>query len=272
MGASLIGGECARAIWYGFHWVTKPRFSGQTLRLFNRGHLEEGRFIALLLMINCQVFQQDEHGKQYRISHAEGHFGGSGDGVVVGLPDLQPGIPALSEFKTHGEKSFVALAGKNWRKYVKGLLEGKPIPFEGEGVRLAKFEHYVQMQTYMRKMGLAVALYVAVNKNTDDIYMELVPLDTATADQFLDRGEKLVWMQEPPKKLNSSPGFFGCTFCDHKPVCHKIGKAVPEVNCRTCTHSAPVAGAEWMCKVRCQTIPKEVQLTGCPSYERNPVI
>ena len=68
LGASLIGGECSREIWYGFRWVKKPKFSGRILRLFNRGHLEEARFIAMLLTIGCQVWQQDGHGKQYRIS------------------------------------------------------------------------------------------------------------------------------------------------------------------------------------------------------------
>ena len=84
MGASLIGGECPRAIWYGFRWATKSNFEGRLLRLFNRGHLEEARFIAMLLMIGCEVYQQDAEGNQFRISHAEGHLGGSGDGVVIG--------------------------------------------------------------------------------------------------------------------------------------------------------------------------------------------
>lgn len=46
MGASLIGKECARSIWYDFFWATKSAFGGRMVRLFNRGHLEEGRFIA----------------------------------------------------------------------------------------------------------------------------------------------------------------------------------------------------------------------------------
>ena len=169
MGASLIGGECARAVWYNFRWATKSNFEGRLLRLFNRGHLEEARFIAMLLMIGCDIYQQDENGNQFRISHAEGHFGGSGDGVAVGIPDLPPGTAALTEFKTHNDKSFTELKAK--------------------GVRDAKFEHYVQMNVYMRKMGLAVALYLAVNKNTDELYGEIIPLDSAVADQFLDRGD-----------------------------------------------------------------------------------
>lgn len=263
MGASLIGGECARSIWYGWRWATKPKFDDRILRLFNRGHLEEARFIAMLLSAGVAVYQQDEHGKQFRISHAGGHFGGSGDGIGVGLPELNHGTPALLEFKTHGEKSFIELAGKldEWR----GFLEGRN-HFTGKGVRDAKFEHYVQMNIYMRKMGIPVALYGAVNKNTDDLYMEIVVLDTAIADQFLARGEKLIEMNAPPKRLSDSPGFWKCRFCDHKAMCHKLPKATVERNCRTCQFSKPSNDGNWVCTKHDSIIPKETQLIGCPDY------
>jgi hypothetical protein len=266
MGASLLGQECPRAIWYNFHWATKSNFPGRVLRLFNRGHLEEARFIALLLMIGCQVFQQDANGKQYRISFAEGHAGGSGDGVALNIPDLPQGSYALCEFKTHGNTSFVELAGKlpEWRKH---LEDPERNPFTGKGVREAKFEHFVQMQLYMRKMGLATALYVAVNKDTDDLYAEIITLDTGVADQFLERGDKLVWATQPPARISNSPGFYKCRFCDHLGPCQL--KKAPDTNCRTCVHSRPVAGGEglWHCAKFDNMIPKETQLTGCKEHE-----
>jgi hypothetical protein len=123
----------------------------------------------------------------------------------------------------------------------------------------------VQMNIYMRKMGIPIALYGAVNKNTDALYWELVPLDVAVADQFLDRGEQLVWMDTPPKKLNESPGFWKCRFCDFRPVCHL--KAAPARNCRTCAYSVPVANKEWTCRLHERTIDKATQLAGCDRYE-----
>lgn len=245
MGASLIGGDCARAIWYGFRWATKKKFDARILRLFNRGHLEEARFIALLLMIGCEVYQQDAEGNQFRISDAGGHFGGSGDGVVIGLPDLQPGQAAVAEFKTHSEKSFKEV--------------------EAKGVREAKFEHFVQMNVYMRKMGIPCALYMAVNKNTDAIHAEIVHLDTVVADQFIDRGRVLVFEVQPPKKLSDTPGFYKCRFCDHRPVCHL--KAAPDRNCRTCRFSSAVEDGTWNCGLTHSTIDKVTAQTGCKSYE-----
>lgn len=226
MGASGIGKECPRAVWYSFRWATKPNFEGRMLRLFNRGHIEEARFIAMLLMIGCQVFQQDANGKQFRISDAGGHFGGSGDGVVVGLPDLPPGMPALAEFKTHNAKSFAKLAE--------------------QGVRISKPEHYVQMNVYMRKMGLNVGLYLAVNKDDDTLHGEIVHLDPELADRYIDRGVQLVFMPTAPKRVNDSPSWFACKFCDHRAVCH-MG-ATPEKNCRTCEHSVPREDGTWWCE------------------------
>lgn len=254
LGASTVGDECARAIWYGFRWATRPHFDGRMLRLFNRGHLEEGRLIAALLMIGVQVYQQDENGNQFRISGAAGHYGGSGDGIGVGIPDLDPGTPAVLEFKTHNDKSFAKL--------------------KEEGVRDSKFEHYVQMQQYMRKMASPVALYTAANKNNDEIYMQLVPLDTAFADQMIERGEKIVWLHEPPPRLQgATPGWFACKFCDHRPVCHL--NAAPDRNCRTCKYSQPITGdgtGQWQCNhpkwLACQIIDKKLQLTGCQEYEQ----
>lgn len=257
LGASAVGQQCGRAIWYSFRWATKAKFSSRMLRLFNRGHLEEARFIALLLTIGVQVWQQDDQGRQFKISSAYGHYGGSGDGVGVGIPDLLSTEPALLEFKTHKDDSF------------KLLLK--------DGLRSSKFEHYVQMQQYMRKMSLAVGLYMAVNKNTDEIYACIVPLDVENADTFTERGEKIIWMDRAPSRIGSppSPGNYSCRFCDHKPVCFL--KVPAARNCRTCAFSAPsIAGdAAWVCNntvlapIEPMNLPKALQLTGCELYVRH---
>lgn len=245
LGASVMGQDCARAIWYGYRWATKPYFDGRVLRLFNRGHLEEGRFIALLLMIGVRVQQQDENGKQFRISHRNGLIGGSGDGQAVGIPDLPPGTLSGLEFKTHNDDSY--------KKLVKS------------GVREAKFEHFVQMQIYMRKMGIPVFTYMAVNKNNDDIYAEIIQLNIEMADEFLDRAERIIDGIEPPRKINNSPGYWKCKFCDHRAVCHL--KQIPSVNCRTCKFGT-IKNDEWRCKKFDHPLDQlnVNQMAGCSEY------
>jgi hypothetical protein len=269
MGASQIGGQCDRQIWYSFRWATKNQFGGQLLRLFNRGHIEEGRFIAMLLAIGVRVYQQDQNGKQFRISGYGGHFGGSGDGVGVGVPDVPPGTPCLLEFKTHNDNSF---------RELKKL-----------GVRAAKFEHYVQMQTYLRKMGLTCALYMAVNKNNDELYAEIILLDEAAADSYIARAYKIIPLVQAPVKVSKSPGWTTCVFCDHKPVCHL--RVAPVRNCRTCAHSVAKEDGQFWCTNEDRqksmifgpkegvsevgetlALSKARQLTGCSMYNVNPTM
>lgn len=251
MGASGIGDKCARKIWYGFRWVTRPSFEGRMLRLFNRGHLEEGRIIAALLTIGAQVYQQDENGHQFRISAAAGHAGGSGDGIVIGIPDVGHDVPMLMECKTHNDKSFQSL--------------------KANGVKEAKYEHYVQSMVYARKMELPLVLYIAVNKNNDELYIELLQLDSECADQYLDRFEQLVPLLEAPEGISKNPGWYECKWCDHRPVCHF--NKTPEKTCRSCAYSQPhTEGAyagKWVCHYN-QMAPVELdkyqQLSGCVNW------
>jgi hypothetical protein len=105
LGASLIGKPCARDLWYGFRWAVAKIFDGRILRLFNRGHLEEARFIALLRAAGIIVQSVAEGGGQFRIQAAGGHFGSSLDATVWDCPDA-PREWILGEFKTHSLKSF----------------------------------------------------------------------------------------------------------------------------------------------------------------------
>jgi ribosomal protein S27E len=256
LGASLIGRECSRELWYSFHWATRNRFDGRMLRLFNRGHLEEPRMIAMLLTIGCQVWQVDANGKQFRVDGHRGHFGGSLDGVVLGIPEA-PDQPVLAEFKTHGEKSFLKL--------------------QGEGVMKAKWEHFVQMQIYMGKNNLQLAIYMAVNKNTDELHAELVQFDQREYDRALARSVAIIEAVEPPPKLNPSPGFFKCKCCDHHKVCH-LG-AAPAVTCRSCVHSRVEDDGCWRCSEPMADaaygdvidLDSTAQRAACDSYSLNPV-
>lgn len=258
LGASLIGRDCARELWYSFRWTTLTKFDGRMLRLFNRGHLEEPRMVALLEMIGCTVWQLTPEGKQFRISGHRGHFGGSLDSVMRGIPDL-PEEAVLGEFKTHGEKSFTKL--------------------KEDGVQAAKWEHFIQMQIYMGKNDLKWALYVAVNKNTDELHMELVQFDEVQYKRYLDRSAMIIDAKEPPPRIGDSPGFFKCKFCSHSKVCHL--EDLPVKNCRTCLHSSVEDDGRWRC-LESEAIspnfdwdgelpPEAQRKTDCKFYLSNPV-
>lgn len=248
LGASIIGGDCARAVWYDYRWATLRTFPGRILRLFNRGHIEEARVIAALLMIGVDVYQQDENGKQFRISGHNGNYGGSGDGQIIGLPDLPHATKALLEIKTHNDKSFSKLVS--------------------EGVRKAKPEHYVQMTQYMMHMSLSCSLYVGVNKNDDHMHLELIARDDETAGLYFERAGKIIEATEPPKRAYPSPGSWGCKWCDHKMICH-FGKDNPmHRSCRTCAFGKPFKDGEWVCMRDGHLLDEPAQLAACHLYEQ----
>lgn len=250
LGASLIGQSCPRKIWYSWRWVKRPIHEGQLIRLFNRGHLEEARFVALLKMIGVEVWQFDQAGKQFRITGHKGHFGGGLDAVLRGVPDY-PDTAILGEFKTHNEKSFTKLLSS-------GVEESKP-------------EHYVQMNMYMGYYSLPAALYLAVNKNTDALYAEIVPFDGSTYQRFTERVVRIIDSDEAPPRINNSPAWYQCKFCGDKDICH--GEEIPYVSCRSCAHVTAGEEGKWLCEYHANhELTKAEQLAACSSYLMNPTI
>lgn len=244
LGASVIGNECAREIFYSWRWAQAKKASAKMIRLWNRGHLEEARFLAILKTIGCDVWHQTPEGQQYRIIGYRGHFGGGCDAIVRGIPEM-PTIPILGEFKTHNAKSFDEL--------------------EDKGVRAAKFTHYVQMSLYMQGLHLSHALYLAVNKNTDELYAEIVEFDEQVANRFGNRSAEIIEAKEIPRRISESPMFWKCKFCDFHKLCHDR-RMKPEANCRTCKHSAIGDNGSWNCTRLQKTLSKSEQMAGCSLY------
>jgi hypothetical protein len=109
LGASIIGKDCERALWYDFRWVSRRAFSGRMLRLFETGKREEDRLVRDLRRTGATVLDSDpETGRQWEVSALGGHFGGSLDAVAIGLLEA-PKTWHVVEFKTHSAKSFATL-------------------------------------------------------------------------------------------------------------------------------------------------------------------
>ena len=247
LGASLIGKDCERALWFDFRWVTRARHSGRLLRLFETGQLEEARLVQNLRRTGATVLEVDpDTGRQFRIEAHGGHFGGSLDGVAINLLEA-PKTWHVLEFKTHSLKSFNDLLAKK--------------------VQVSKPLHFAQMQTYMHLMGLTRAMYLAVCKDTDDIYVERVEVDQAFAQGLLAKAKRIIFATTPPAGISADPAWYQCRMCDHAPVCHAGAgdAATPEINCRTCLHATPVDGG-WHCAHHDRGLSEAEQRTACASH------
>lgn len=250
LGASQIGRKCTREIWLGWRWsLPRRKFGARMLRLVNRGHLEEARFLSLLEMIGCQ-FHVMENGEQERISDHGGHYGSALDAVLWGCPDA-PGEWILGEFKTHNTKSFCKLVV--------------------EGVKVSKPEHYDQMQSCMDRRGIHKCLYLAVNKNDDDLFAQIVVFDPEHAAKIRARAADIITRRDAPARISDDPSNFDCSYCDAKLRCHFPHQQPPAKNCRTCKHSlADIPSGTWGCELHNRMLDKSAQLAGCGDWDPMP--
>lgn len=223
LGASIIGQECERRIWMDFRWCTNPDFDGRMLRLFQTGFNQEKRMLADLRNAGIEVVSE-ENGEQIHYSDFGGHYSGSPDAVGVGFPEA-PKAWHVIECKSMNAKTFAQLKKK--------------------GVRIVKFEHFCQMQVYSGWAGLDRAFYIAVCKDTDELYGERIYFDQELFDRLRDKSDRIIFATEPPFKIGGDVDNYKCRFCPHKWSCHDT--RLPEVNCRTCAFSDVVDNGGWIC-------------------------
>jgi len=261
LGASSIGKSCSRALWYGFRLSKQPSFDGRMYRLFQSGHLQEPRVVADLRAIGCTVYDLDPAtGKQWAFSEPSTghHFKGNCDGVVLGVPQA-PKAAHILEIKTSGTNAFAEL--------------------KKHGVEKAKPEHFAQMMIYMHWTiarygddGCRRALYVCVNKDTDEIYTERIEYSKATAQAIVDKANAIIQAQEPPQRISNDASWYECKWCDYSAMCH--GSAVPAPTCRSCAHASPEmdGDARWTCAKYKADLLFGNQLLGCDAHRYIPAV
>ncbi len=236
LGISSIGHECDRFLWLNFRGVVIPKFEPRMYRLFNRGHREENVFIQELRGIGCNVWEVNPSTKeQWSVSLLGGHFRGHLDGVATGVPGA-PKTAHVLEFKTHNDSNFKQLV-KN-------------------GVKDSHVRHWIQMNTYMGAMKLTRALYIGVNKNTDDIHPERVRFEKEVYEATCKRAERIITSHDAVRCSERSDDW-RCKYCYAREVCWgevntaALIDAKAIIDCRSCCHASPKirdsSGGQWSC-------------------------
>jgi hypothetical protein len=253
---SEMGHECARHLWYRFRWADEHEtFEGRMHRLFETGHSQEDRMVSDLRRVGAEVHARnpDNPVEQISITILDGHSKGYLDGIAGGVP-FATDEWVLLECKTHSEKSFKAL--------------------ERDGVQIAKPTHYAQMQPYMLEHGLVEGLYIAVNKNNDDVYCEFVTYNPKFTNALLHKANEVIFYDSVPGKINESGTYLTCKWCSSRSVCHE--KAAPPVSCRTCHFAKPMSAEKqaaygiseplWLCTQFDRVLSLDAQRAGCDDY------
>ena len=194
MGGSILGTECDRQLWYSYKrpWVVD---SAKLQRIFDLGNILEDYVVKLLKDAGITVFDKDANGEQF--GFVDGEIAGHSDGVVMGLPESD--LPHLFECKSANDKSY-KLAVKN-------------------GVEKWNIKYWVQVHVYMKKLKLKRCLFVVINKNTCEIYIERITFDKNVANHHLLRGHEIAAMETEPERKYNSKTFFKCRFCNFNQEC-----------------------------------------------------
>lgn len=246
LGASLIGHECDRYLWLNFRWARKIKHPGKLLRLFETGQHEESRIIDNLRAAGVIVHDVDDDGEQFTFTGIDGHFVCKIDGACLGLLEAPKSWHVL-EVKTANEKNFTEIKKK--------------------GVKVAKYQHFAQVQTAMALSGMDRAYYIVVNKNSDDLYAERVHYaklnETDEAIMLLDRARSIIYAPTPPERIGG-PAHYSCKWCDYYDACHQ--DLFPAMNCRTCCHVTPKPGPAWVCEKHSWKLSNDRQTIGCDDH------
>lgn len=248
LGASQIGEECERRLWYSFRWCQRPEMEpdGRMKRLFNRGHREEAVFTEELRGVGVDVRDIDPStGEQFEFTAVSGHFVAKIDGVGLGVPEAP---------KTWHNLSYKTCASKYWG------------PLAKNGVQKEQPKNWAQNQVEMHLAQLSRTLFLSVNKDTDEIHAERIRYDEAEAGRLLAKAERVIYAPEPLEKLSNDPAFWKCKTCPMSPTCH--GEALPPVSCRTCLHATPEPDGDgrWSCAKWKADPPLDAQQAACPHH------
>lgn len=243
LGASSIGDECLRSLFYSWRGYDEDAIDGRLARLFETGHREEERIIADLRRAGFSVWDKDDRGDQFTYTDESGHFVVKVDGIIKGVPGAEKTSHVL-EIKTHNRNSFDDLVKK--------------------GVQAAKPMHYYQMQAGMMFSKIDRALYVALCKDNENYHFERIRPDVAIQNKIYEKIEKLIAAEYTPAGISETASSYGCKFCNFKAVC--IGDKAPKVTCRSCQFSEPGRAGAWVCSLYNKTLSLTEQREACYSY------
>jgi len=228
IGMSGLGNECMRSLWFTFRWVKEGIIDGRTNRIFSTGHLAEIGMIKALESIGMELWNtlddQDEFIDCY------GYACGHPDGYGKGVPGAEKTVH-LIEFKTMNDKSF-----NDTKK--NGVKKSKPV-------------YYAQMMLYMYQSKLTRALFMSINKNNSEFYIERLKHDNKFAEDLIRKGNDILFSEDYndfPRIGNNSSSWYMCKWCGYNDICFSKEK-VKLKNCRTCKNCDLVNDGKFACSI-----------------------
>ena len=205
LGASSLGDSCTRKLQYRYmnHPIDEGKgFPAKTLRTFALGHTIEDMMIMYFRDAGFDL-RTEKRGEQFGFETANGEVRGHIDGVICSGP-VHLAYPMLWECKSASDKKF--------KEFVrKGVAEANPV-------------YAAQIALYQAYMNLSdnPCCFTVLNKNTSEIYIELVPFDSALAQATSDKAVNIIkatQAQEMLPRVAQNDDYFACKWCEFRNTC-----------------------------------------------------
>ena len=253
LGMSQIGKADGRTLWLQFRGCLPEEHSPRTERIFRLGDAIEQEIIRYLRQIpGVELHTSDPEGQQFRFAYFGGHFGGSMDGAIIGLPE----------------------ASKTWHVFEAKSVSAKRFnELEKKGVQAWSAEYFAQLQCYMGSSGMERALFVAYCKDDSRLYAERVRFEPMTWDALLAKAERLLEAEAPPASSYRDPSWYEAKWMPPIAAAVYWGERLPPVaHCRNCRFSTPDLrsedlGGHWLCAMAGEEIPPAVVAQGCQWHQ-----
>ena len=173
LGASMIGDECIRKVQ--LQYLGKdPTVTAKQVRTFDIGHRLEDLVIHWLRIAGFYVITRDDNDEQFGFATADGKIAGHVDGIIQAFPkELLDATSRCPAGRANNECSVTLL-------------------------------YYAQVQLYMAYMPgeMQQCLFVALNKDTSELYFEMIAFDADAAQKYSDRAAQIIKASEKTSYCN----------------------------------------------------------------------
>lgn len=194
LGFSEIG-NCQRYLWIKYHYpqLKEPMSEKQAI-IFENGHWVERKLIQQMRDAGRIIT-----GQQKEASYFDGQFKGHIEGFFENHPEYGK-VPF--EIKGPNQSNFKELVKK--------------------GVKEKFYNYYVQAQINMYAHGFDKLVFIAENKDNQDLHEEVIFLDSKCIQETMEKAERILF-GTIPKGISSRLDWFMCVNCEfnHDEACRK---------------------------------------------------
>lgn len=200
IGASSIGNDCNRAIWYSAKGYISSSVSARLKRTFDLGKLIESMLLEYLDYIpELKIIRPNTVNNQLACAdNMMPYFSGHIDALIVAY-----GEEIILEIKSAKDDSF--------KKFIK------------DDLKQWSSHYYAQIQAYMGMYNKNKAIILVFNKDTSQLHHELVYADDLYYCELQQKARTIWEAVEPPERINKNPSFYKCVNCLYKETCHASG-------------------------------------------------